>query len=170
MRYFNEAGKYIHEDSCFKLPPRNCPEYQWAVSDMVSLQQMFKERREICGPSYIAILPFPDVRLLRDAHAARGRHHRNLCRILNSDEFARAFESAKPEQWKELRHLLQLEAIDALKRWIRNQLPKPALEELPFDALRAMAQERGIRRYSRLSKERLIAELQGNTESAVAGD
>ena len=84
---------------------------------------------------------------------------RSLERMLESKEFEIAFKKATDEQVKTLQSMLKAQSVLAVRRWIRDLIEEP-LGLRSYRALRDLAKNENVPRYSRLNRDQLIRALE----------
>lgn len=106
-----------------------------------------------------------DKELIRERVRLQDKFHQRLLkfrsfnRILKSTDFEIAYENAVYDDKCELNEILERAEPKELKSWI-SKLTQSELETLSYRELRRRAQMANVHRWSRLSKEELIDELQ----------
>ena len=97
---------------------------------------------------------------------------RQIDRLVESQEFADAYEVATTVESLELAIILACRDVNGLRTWMSARLVT-ALEDLPYIVVRDMAKAKRIPLYSRMSKDELITALEalrGTTSVGQRGE
>lgn len=101
--------------------------------------------------------------------------YRNQDRIIQSESFEEAWNSASREKRTEISCYLQHPNVDKVKKWIKD-VSKHGYQSLTVKELRVLASYFRVSKYSRLHKEQLIKEIEDHeareldTEKTISRD
>jgi hypothetical protein len=99
------------------------------------------------------------LRDIRDDFHNQVLRMRSMERILESREFEQAFKKANEKQIDLLHLTLMSHHVDAARQWIRDLIEEP-LGLRSYRALRDLAKNENVPRYSRLNRDQLIRALE----------
>lgn len=96
--------------------------------------------------------------LLEDFHA-RTLRMRAVERILDSKDFEIAYLKASEHQKDRLNFILLGPCLESIRDWVASLIEEP-LQLCSYRALRKLAQQENVMRYSRMSRDELIRRLE----------
>jgi hypothetical protein len=104
------------------------------------------------------------IRSIRDQVTIAHNKATGIRRLVNTDRFVHAFLSATEDQIEKIEGYIKANDLERAKHWVYRVL-KDTYEAMTYQELRLIGATRGIKYYSKMSKEALIRAIEEDDKS-----